>query len=264
MDTLNIANAFLGSTGITAMYFGSDKVWPQAVPVLDFATYIDTTGINQSYYETAFSGETFTSFVVTNNTASWNSSTDITINTSAFGNTTSRERLMTFTSYRVTRIDNFAFGDNSLLTTVNLPALTSTGLNVFQFCTNLSAVNMPVVTSLGGSTFRNCTNLRTIDLPEVLTLGSTTFRDCTALASIDMPKLTTIGNLAFQACTALASINMPKLTTIGTNVFSSNALATGGTLNINSAITASANWNTANNLQRIQTQGWTINYINNG
>jgi hypothetical protein len=95
----------------------------------------------------------------------------------------------------------------------------------------------------------------------VITVGNNVFSACSSLTSVNLPNATTLGNAVFNGNSLLASINLSKMTTLGNSIFQS-ALAFDGTGSFNSAITASATWDTANNLQRLQAQNWQINYIN--
>jgi hypothetical protein len=253
MNTLDITSAYLGGTQATGLYFGAVKVWPQEAPgPTSYRVTFATASISQAAIEGKLSGSSITSFQTAQGSGSnetvFYTSTQYSINSNAFSLAISTTPLLKYIDEGGCNVINgtSAFAENYLLSHIEFPALTF----------------------IAGGGFRNCRSLTTAIFPECTSIGNSAFNmssgpgPATRLATVDMPKLISLGSSAFQSCTALTSINMPKLTTISTNAFT-GALATGGTLNINSAITASANWNTSANLQRFQTQGWTINYVNN-
>jgi hypothetical protein len=254
MNTLDLTSAYLGGTQATGLYFGSTKLWPLTPPApTGYRVTFATASISQATLQTRLANENITSFQTAQGSGSnetvFYTSTRYSINSNAFVAASSTPLLKYVDEGGCTAINAIAFADNYLL----------------------SHIEFPAVTSIGTSAFRNCKSLTSAIFPECTTVGASVFSmpfsgapSPARLTTVDMPKVTSIGSSVFQACFLLTTINMPKLTTIGTNVFSMNALATGGTLNINSAITASANWNTADNLQRLQAALWTINYINNG
>lgn len=106
----------------------------------------------------------------------------------------------------------------------------------------------------------NVTTLTSVDDNYAYNLLGATYQSNSNLTSANLSHVRQMGQLVFANCTSLNYVNLPKLTTIGTFCFF--GVGPNGTININSGITGSANWNTTNNLQRLQSQNWTINYVN--
>ncbi len=158
------------------------------------------------------------------------------------------------TTYRVTRIGNYAFNSCSSLTSIMMSNnITSIGYSAFDGCLNLTSITLSNnITSIGYGTFSTCTNLQyTIyDNAEYLTnsdnqcialmraintqitsceiypltkiIGNAAFSDCTNLTSITIPKdVKSIGSSAFSGCSSLSSITIPDgVTSIGSYTFS--------------------------------------------
>lgn len=145
---------------------------------------------------------------------------------------------------------NAFFYDSNLSGEINLPNLTTLGLNAFTKTGITKVKNLGGITSLGGNaaasygTFGNCPNLTEITLPATLTstgnyniqkctalkrviiessatpagltIGTSCFDGDTALESITgLERVTSIANFSFRNTTSLAQdINMPMLTSI--------------------------------------------------
>lgn len=126
------------------------------------------------------------------------------------------------TSYKVTKIGECAFYDNSL-TSVTIPSsVTSIENSAFQTCLKLKSITIPSsVTYLGLRAFKGCASLKSVIFKGDLTMNSECFMCCRALTSITIPNtLKSIGSCAFAYCTSLKSITIPKtLTSVGKAAF---------------------------------------------
>lgn len=125
----------------------------------------------------------------------------------------------------LTEINNFAFGNCSVLKSVILPStLKKICCSAFCGCTSLEEIVIPdSVTICENSVFETCKSLKRITLPKGLTyISPDMFRECEALEYIDLPNgVVTIGSKAFYACKSLKSIDFPKsLDYIGVDGFS--------------------------------------------
>ena len=123
-------------------------------------------------------------------------------------------------TYSVTAIGDWAFGDCSALASVSMPSVTTIGDYAFQSCWYLTSVSMPSVTTISDQAFYGCDALTSVSMPSVTTIGDWAFDSCSALTSVSMPSVTTIGDEAFGSCSALTSVSMPSVTTIGDEAFS--------------------------------------------
>ena len=139
-------------------------------------------------------------------------------------------------------------------------------VNAFLNATSLAAVDIPNVTHFGGTVF-TANALTKISLPLLIGYPVTALllSNQPSIVSASFDSLTTINANAFTSCTSLRYLYVPRVRTVGFNIFTnfSATPANSGSIWINSAVTASADWNTAGNLQRLQSKGWTINYVNN-
>ena len=151
--------------------------------------------------------------------------------------------------YIVNSIGNYAFSENSSITTVTLPntinsigpyafyrctslvnielsdSLTQIYWNVFEGCISLVNIEIPdSVVSIGGSAFIDCTSLVSAKLPNGLTtITDNLFNGCIKLQSIEIPNaVTSIEGGAFEGCASLVSIDLPdSVLTIGGSAFNS-------------------------------------------
>ena len=124
----------------------------------------------------------------------------------------------------VTSIGDYAFSECSSLSSVVIPdTVTSIGRDAFQKCRGLTEMTLPdSVNSIGIGAFYMCTNLKEITLPDALTsVADYTFQNCSSLTSVTFPPaLTSIGYGAFYQCGSLAAITLPDtLTAIGDHAF---------------------------------------------
>jgi hypothetical protein len=100
-------------------------------------------------------------------------------------------------------------------------------VNAFSGCTVLTSVNMPQVTTIIHGAFSNLAKLTSVYMPQVQHLENDTkssegvFYKCVTLESVSMPKIQSIGRDSFYGCSSLKSITLgavpPALE--GTNVF---------------------------------------------
>ena len=107
-----------------------------------------------------------------------------------------------------------AFMNDYLITSVNLPSVTSIEAGAFNSCLSLTSVNMPSVTSIGEGAFRGCYDLTKADMLSVTSIGEGAFAYCEALASVNIPSVTSIEEMTFEGCRSLASVNIPSVTSI--------------------------------------------------
>ncbi len=117
------------------------------------------------------------------------------------------------TTYKVTGVDEWAFGDCQKLTSVTL------GNNVKTLSTNSFAKSRSLakvvlgksIVKIGDFSFYECGALTSIELPESLTeIGESVFYS-TGLTSIVIPdKVTTLSRAIFHSCANLASVKIGK------------------------------------------------------
>ena len=119
----------------------------------------------------------------------------------------------------VTTLDNLTFYNCTSLTSAKFPLVTNVGASCFKGCTSLTSIELPEATSVGGSCFYGCSKLTTVELPKATSLGDDCFQSCKALTSIELPLVTSLGIRCFDECTKLTSINLPEVTSLGASCF---------------------------------------------
>ena len=116
--------------------------------------------------------------------------------------------------HTVTRIERYAFQNNSKVTGIHLPnSVTSIGEAAFYNCAALESVTLSDhITNILFGTFYGCTSLTNVALPYYLTnIGRYAFYGCIGLESITLPDyVTSIEEYAFYGCSGLTSINLPN------------------------------------------------------
>ena len=97
------------------------------------------------------------------------------------------------------------------LTEVVLPTITKLNTYAFYQNTTITKVTAPNVTNVGGYAFQNCSKLVDIVLSEnATTIYNSAFYSCSKLALTSLPKsLTTLGTNSFYGCSALALTSLP-------------------------------------------------------
>ena len=119
---------------------------------------------------------------------------------------------------------NYAFFQDSKLTSIDISNVDYIGEGAFKLCTTLSNVYLgDDLSYLGSEAFSNCYLLKEIKLPDSLrNIDSSAFEGCRSLQVVTLPKnLRNIFGWAFQG-TAIKSITIPALTEfIGNGAFRS-------------------------------------------
>ena len=116
------------------------------------------------------------------------------------------------TTYNVTSVGYWAFGNCSGLTSITIPnSVTSIGNSAFYGCRGLTSITIPnSVTSIGNFAFSGCSGLTSITIPNSVTsINIYAFQGCSGLTSITIPNsVTSIGIGAFSGCSSLTSIQV--------------------------------------------------------
>lgn len=117
---------------------------------------------------------------------------------------------------RVTRIDSYAFDDNTDLTYVNAPALQTMGRNVFNDSGRLIAVNMPKLTRMEHGCFGINQTMRVMRLPALETIIGDALSNLQELRFLYVPALRSMGDGALNFDAKLAQVFAPNLTFVST------------------------------------------------
>jgi len=89
-------------------------------------------------------------------------------------------------NYRVTKIIDYAFENNTKITSVTIPTTVQTvGLYSFRGCTKLKSVTCSGVDVIGNQAFANCTALTSISIDAQI-INYSAFENCTSLSSISL------------------------------------------------------------------------------
>ena len=127
-------------------------------------------------------------------------------------------------SYKVTKVANFAFSLCSKLTEVTLEeGIKEIGEQVFSGCNSLASVRYPAsLTTIGRGAFMGCKQLRHALLPENLaTIGQESFvENQFADSKMQLPwRITTIPVAAFQDCKLQIVVLSPSLISVEEDAF---------------------------------------------
>ena len=174
-----------------------------------------------------YSGNPFTSVEIVENDVLLRGGSNITLNPSLVGET--------FAQYMTGIVDNanciidsrgIAFLGPNGIQTVNLPALTTTGIfgGLCLNCYSLTTVNLPSLTNATDSDFKSCYSLTTVNLPSLVTAGQSSFEGCTSLTTINLPSLQIAGQACFVGVGSTSILptvfNLPSLEVAGNGCFS--------------------------------------------
>lgn len=143
-----------------------------------------------------------------------------TINT--LGEQATLDRLIahTLTDYeddRITALRSYAFYNNTVLESVNLPSLISGQQYCFDSCYNLQSVSLPEATFLGPYAFGDCYRLESLNIPKIDTLDSRCFDHCYALNNLDLSNITKVRNYALED-NGFGTITLPSCTSLGIDI----------------------------------------------
>ncbi len=122
----------------------------------------------------------------------------------------------------ITSIPNFAFRNNSSITSIILPnSVTSIGESSF-YKTGIKTIDLKNVETIALSAFSGSA-LTSIALTDKLTsLGNYLFEGCESLTSVDMSNITntcTIGSYLFKGCKKLSNVDLGNAKNVSTNMF---------------------------------------------
>ena len=78
---------------------------------------------------------------------------------------------------------------------------------MFVYCRSLTSVNLPKVTTIGVDAFYDC-DLRTLDLPEVVGIAGSAFAGNVNLTTVDLPKAESFGDSVLAGCTSLTTLKL--------------------------------------------------------
>ncbi len=118
---------------------------------------------------------------------------------------------------RVTRIDSYAFDDNTDLGYVNAPELKTIGRNVFNDTGKLISVNMPKLESLEHGTFGINSSTTILRLPSLVTIIGDGLSNMQKVKLVHLPSLTTLGGGALGGDPQLQALFVPKLALMDAN-----------------------------------------------
>ena len=148
-------------------------------------------------------------------------------------------RLKTITLLSATSIDDAAFMNCYLLSTLNVPkveTLISTSLSVhgpnsgtnislFGNCNSLQSISMPNLIEMNSPyCFCSCSRLTSADFPNLLNIDESAFYECCSLENINIPKVEIIEKQAFNYTSSLKEISLPSVTEIKAETFLNSGL----------------------------------------
>ena len=112
----------------------------------------------------------------------------------------------------------YAFANNTGITSLTAPNVTSVGAYAFYAAGITGALDFPLCTTIGAYAFCGSRDIESLSIPNVTSVGTNAFQYCNKLAALDAPNLTTLGQYAFSGNNTykmgFKSINLPKCTAI--------------------------------------------------
>ena len=120
----------------------------------------------------------------------------------------------TYKSIPITAINQKAFQNNTVITSVVIPeGVTSIEKEAFDGCASLKSVIIPSsLTTVGANTFRNCSSLDTVTFAagcQLTTITNKMFYGCSNLKGINLPDaITIIGDAAFSGCSSMQNFTI--------------------------------------------------------
>ena len=138
------------------------------------------------------------------------------INANVFRNNSGLTKLI---APSITTLGDRCFDGCTKLTSIELPKATSLGTRCFYDCKSLTSIELPKASSIGVYCFAYCYKLTSVELPEATTLGANCFNTCSELKSVLTPKVTSISDLCFYRCNKLSSMILPEVTSLGDSCF---------------------------------------------
>ncbi len=128
--------------------------------------------------------------------------------------------------YNVTAIDNYAFLNNSAITSVSFEKsknLRKIGVSAFYGCTNLTEIELPQsLTEISFGVFQGCSKLEKVSFNNgVTTIPAQCFYQCEKLNNVELPdNLVVLSDRSFSLCPSLEFLELPdSLISIADNAF---------------------------------------------
>jgi len=274
LGSTSISNAYLGSSGVTAIYLGTNQVWTSAAPIPIGPNTFKIGGLGGTLTSASLAskltGVTLTYFVSQSGYIYVSSSTNYTINSSAFLLSAS------LTSYidggRCTSINSNAFNFSGIVS-ASFPNATTIGSSAFKDSA-IQYLDFPKVTNISSDAFSGTaiTSVTEANFPSASTIGVNAFIDCASLVSASFLRATTVGSYAFAQFAAppgaLSYVYLPSLS--GPNALGGSTgddsvfldVATGGQIYVPSYYSQSNAGGLDGDLSYLSSSlNWTINWL---
>lgn len=112
----------------------------------------------------------------------------------------------------VTTIGTYAFYNIAGITSINAPNVTTIGNYAFT-APKVGSIDFPLCTSIGSNCFTNCPTITSINLPLLASVGASSF-NYTGVSRLVLPEVTSVGNSALTNSKTLVYVDLPKCTSI--------------------------------------------------
>lgn len=144
---------------------------------------------------------------------------------------------------RVEVVGDYAFYNQTSLTSVSFPSVTSIGIQCFAECSSLQEAAIPLASKINTNAFLNCKSLEKAYFPLAETIDGYVFRNCYALHEVYLPLVTALMDCVFDmpnsTNNALTKLDFPKATSIRSYAFRKCAALTAIALRSSSVATLS-------------------------
>ena len=133
-----------------------------------------------------------------------------------------RNRIISYTNYFKTHLENNFLFRNLTLKEINTPNVRTIGERCLFYCKNIKKLNFPILETMGEDAFHDIKELEELHAPYLKEMGDYCFYSLSRMKKFDLPSLEKMGEYCFIHEQSLTELNLPNLKTMGAHSFYSN------------------------------------------
>lgn len=131
-----------------------------------------------------------------------------------------------FSNEDVTKIGDYSFYDNRVLSVLNTPNVERVGVGAFTRCTGLNAIDMPKCKIIGSQSFTSCNGVKSFNMPLLEEVPQGALNSMTTLTEVNLSSLKVAGTQSFYFCSSLTNVDFLQLESIGQHAFNQTKMTT--------------------------------------